>query len=182
MVSSRNPRRNWTGRWCCFPRNVPISIRLSETLMKAGDNKRAQLILDDLFNVGRTDSRSNEAHRQGRARGRRCRGLVLLLSYYYVMTGDLKNVREPAAARPGSSRAGPSATRTVSVRGSRRCAPRCPRSTRTRSPTITAAAAATADTNRLRFRSIRYARRAGNILLGRLSDMPSNRAARMALG
>ena len=34
-----------------FPRNVPITIRLSETLMRSGDNKRAQLLLDDLFNV-----------------------------------------------------------------------------------------------------------------------------------
>src|SRR5260221_2462970 len=33
-----------------FPRNVPITIRLSETLMRSGDNKRAQLLLDDLFN------------------------------------------------------------------------------------------------------------------------------------
>ena len=33
-----------------FPRNVPVTIRLAETLMRAGDNKRAQLILDDLFN------------------------------------------------------------------------------------------------------------------------------------
>jgi len=34
-----------------FPRNVPITIRLAETLMRGGDNKRAHLILDDLFNV-----------------------------------------------------------------------------------------------------------------------------------
>src|SRR5258708_34598797 len=34
-----------------FPRNVPVTIRLAETLMHAGDNKRAHLILDDLFNV-----------------------------------------------------------------------------------------------------------------------------------
>ncbi len=33
-----------------FPRNAPITIRLADTLMHAGDNKRAQLILDDLFN------------------------------------------------------------------------------------------------------------------------------------
>ena len=33
-----------------FPRNAPVTIRLAETLMRAGDNKRAQLILDDLFN------------------------------------------------------------------------------------------------------------------------------------
>ncbi len=33
-----------------FPRNAPVTIRLAETLMRAGENKRAQLILDDLFN------------------------------------------------------------------------------------------------------------------------------------
>src|SRR6202042_1722140 len=34
-----------------FPRNVPVTIRLAETLMRNGDNKRAHLILLDLFNV-----------------------------------------------------------------------------------------------------------------------------------
>jgi predicted Zn-dependent protease len=33
-----------------FPRNVPITIRLAETLMRSGDNKRAHLVLLDLFN------------------------------------------------------------------------------------------------------------------------------------
>src|ERR1700688_459278 len=33
-----------------FPRNVPITIRLAETLMHSGDNKRAHLVLLDLFN------------------------------------------------------------------------------------------------------------------------------------
>jgi predicted Zn-dependent protease len=34
-----------------FPRNVPITIRLAETLMRSGDNKRAHLVLLDLFNT-----------------------------------------------------------------------------------------------------------------------------------
>jgi beta-barrel assembly-enhancing protease len=34
-----------------FPRNVPITIRLAETLMQSGDNKRAHLVLLDLFNA-----------------------------------------------------------------------------------------------------------------------------------
>ncbi|HSZ09687.1 MAG TPA: M48 family metalloprotease [Steroidobacteraceae bacterium] len=34
-----------------FPRNVPITIRLAETLMRSGDNKRAHLVLLDLFNA-----------------------------------------------------------------------------------------------------------------------------------
>ncbi len=33
-----------------FPRNVPITIRLAESLMHSGDNKRAHLVLLDLFN------------------------------------------------------------------------------------------------------------------------------------
>jgi beta-barrel assembly-enhancing protease len=33
-----------------FPRNVPITIRLAETLMHSGDNKRAHMVLLDLFN------------------------------------------------------------------------------------------------------------------------------------
>ena len=33
-----------------FPRNVPITIRLAETLMHAGDNRRAHVVLLDLFN------------------------------------------------------------------------------------------------------------------------------------
>jgi beta-barrel assembly-enhancing protease len=33
-----------------FPRNTPITIRLAETLMHAGDNKRAHMVLLDLFN------------------------------------------------------------------------------------------------------------------------------------
>jgi predicted Zn-dependent protease len=34
-----------------FPRNVPVTIRLAETYMRAGDNKRAHLLLLDLFDV-----------------------------------------------------------------------------------------------------------------------------------
>jgi beta-barrel assembly-enhancing protease len=33
-----------------FPRNVPITIRFAETLMRSGDNRRAHLVLLDLFN------------------------------------------------------------------------------------------------------------------------------------
>jgi beta-barrel assembly-enhancing protease len=33
-----------------FPRNVPITIRLAESLMHTGENKRAHLVLLDLFN------------------------------------------------------------------------------------------------------------------------------------
>jgi predicted Zn-dependent protease len=33
-----------------FPRNVPVTIRYAETLMRAGDPKRAHVVLLDLFN------------------------------------------------------------------------------------------------------------------------------------
>jgi beta-barrel assembly-enhancing protease len=33
-----------------FPRNVPITIRFAETLMRSGDNRRAHVVLLDLFN------------------------------------------------------------------------------------------------------------------------------------
>jgi predicted Zn-dependent protease len=33
-----------------FPRNLPITIRLAETLLRSGDSKRAHLVLLDLFN------------------------------------------------------------------------------------------------------------------------------------
>jgi predicted Zn-dependent protease len=33
-----------------FPRNVPVTLRYAETLMRAGDAKRAHLVLLDLFN------------------------------------------------------------------------------------------------------------------------------------
>ena len=53
-----------------FRATCPITIRLAETLMHAGDNKRAQLILDDLFNQVEPTPNQSPTHRQGR----QCRG------------------------------------------------------------------------------------------------------------
>ena len=61
-----------------FPRNVPVTIRLAETLMRAGDNKRAQLILDDLVQPGGAHAESGQAHRESRKRCRQHRGFLLL--------------------------------------------------------------------------------------------------------
>jgi predicted Zn-dependent protease len=73
-----------------FPRNVPISIRLSETLMRAGDNKRAQLILDDLFNVVEpTPDQTKLIAKAANAAGDHADSYYYM-SYYYVMIGDLK--------------------------------------------------------------------------------------------
>jgi predicted Zn-dependent protease len=73
-----------------FPRNPPITIRLAETLMKAGDNKRAHLILDDLFNVveptpEQTRLIAKAAHAAGDVADS-----YYYMSYFYLMSGDLK--------------------------------------------------------------------------------------------
>jgi predicted Zn-dependent protease len=73
-----------------FPRNAPITIRLAETLMKAGDNKRAHLILDDLFNVveptpEQTRLIAKAAHAAGDVADS-----YYYMSYFYLMSGDLK--------------------------------------------------------------------------------------------
>jgi predicted Zn-dependent protease len=87
-----------------FPRNVPITIRLAETLMHAGDNKRAHLILDDLFNVveptaNQTRLIAKAAHAAGDVADS-----YYYMSYYYLMSGDLKmaaNQLELGLGMPG---------------------------------------------------------------------------------
>jgi len=73
-----------------FPRNEPITIRLSETLMRSGQNKRAQLLLDDLFNVVEPTPDQTKLI----AKAARDAGDVAdshyYMSYFWVMTGDLK--------------------------------------------------------------------------------------------
>jgi predicted Zn-dependent protease len=72
-----------------FPRNVPITIRLADTLMHAGDNKRAQLILDDLFN--QVEPTPNQAKLIAKAANEA--GNIADSYYYmadfYLMSGDL---------------------------------------------------------------------------------------------
>jgi beta-barrel assembly-enhancing protease len=73
-----------------FPRNVPITIRLSETLMRSGENKRAQLLLDDLFNtVEPTPDQTKLIAKAATAAGDLADSYYYM-SYYWVMTGDLK--------------------------------------------------------------------------------------------
>lgn len=73
-----------------FPRNVPITIRLSETLMHSGDNKRAQLLLDDLFNfVEPTPDQTKLIAKAAREAGDAA-DAYYYMSFYYVMNGDLK--------------------------------------------------------------------------------------------
>jgi predicted Zn-dependent protease len=73
-----------------FPRNVPITIRLSEALMRSGNDKRAQLLLDDLFNFveptpGQTKLIAKAAQEAGDTADS-----YYYMSFYYVMYGDLK--------------------------------------------------------------------------------------------
>jgi predicted Zn-dependent protease len=73
-----------------FPRNVPITIRLSQCLMRSGDNKRAQLLLDDLFNfVEPTPDQTKLIAKAAREAGDEADSYYYM-SFYYVMNGDLK--------------------------------------------------------------------------------------------
>jgi len=73
-----------------FPRNPPITIRLAETLMQAGDNKRAHLILDDLFNVVEpTPEQTRLIAKAANAAGD-VADSYYYMSYFYLMSGDLK--------------------------------------------------------------------------------------------
>ena len=73
-----------------FPRNVPITIRLSETLMHSGENKRAQLLLDDLFNfVEPTPDQTKLIAKAAKEAGDLADSYYYM-SFYYVMNGDLK--------------------------------------------------------------------------------------------
>jgi predicted Zn-dependent protease len=73
-----------------FPRNVPVTIRLAETLMHAGDNKRAHLILDDLFNVVEpTPDQTRLIAKAAYAAGD-VPDSYYYMSYFYLMSGEFK--------------------------------------------------------------------------------------------
>ena len=72
-----------------FPRDVPITIRLADTLMHAGDNKRAQLILDDLFNqVEPTPNQAKLIAKAANAAGDVADSYYYMADFY-LMNGDL---------------------------------------------------------------------------------------------
>jgi beta-barrel assembly-enhancing protease len=87
-----------------FPRNVPLTIRMAQTLMRAGDNKRAQLLLDDLFNVVEaTPDQTKLIAKAAEAAGDTA-DADYYMSFYYVMTGDLRmamNQLQLALGLPG---------------------------------------------------------------------------------
>lgn len=72
-----------------FPRNVPVTIRLAETLMRSGDNKRAQLILDDLFNqVEPTPNQAKLIAKAANDAGNLADSYYYMADYY-LMNGEL---------------------------------------------------------------------------------------------
>ena len=87
-----------------FPRNVPITIRLAETLMHAGNNKRAHLLLDDLFNVVEpTPDQTRLIAKAANAAGDTA-DAYYYMSYFYLMNGDLRmaaNQLELGLGMPG---------------------------------------------------------------------------------
>jgi beta-barrel assembly-enhancing protease len=73
-----------------FPRNVPVTIRLAETLMHEGDNRRAHLILLDLFNVVEpTPDQARLIAKAANAAGD-IADSYYYMSDFYLMSGDLK--------------------------------------------------------------------------------------------
>jgi predicted Zn-dependent protease len=74
-----------------FPRNISITIRYAETLMKSGDNKEAHLALLDLFNVVEpTPDQTRLIAKAAKDAG----DLADSYSYmgeFYLMTGDLNS-------------------------------------------------------------------------------------------
>jgi predicted Zn-dependent protease len=73
-----------------FPRNVPITIRLSQTLMRNGNNKRAQLLLDDLFNFVEPTRDQTKLIAKAAKEAGDLADSYYYMSFYYVMNGDLK--------------------------------------------------------------------------------------------
>ena len=72
-----------------FPRNVPITIRYAETLMKSGDNRQAHLALLDLFNVVEpTPDQTRLIAKAANAAGDTADSYGYMAEFY-LMTGDL---------------------------------------------------------------------------------------------
>src|ERR1700721_1486493 len=87
-----------------FPRNVPITIRLAESLMHSGDNKRAHLVLLDLFNtVEPTPDHTRLIAKAARTAGDYADSYSYMAEFY-LMTGNLQmasNQLQIALTLPG---------------------------------------------------------------------------------
>jgi predicted Zn-dependent protease len=74
-----------------FPRNVPITIRYSQTLMRAGDNKQAHDVLLDLFNnVEPTPDQTRLIAKAANDAGDKSDSYAYMAEFY-LMSGDLKS-------------------------------------------------------------------------------------------
>jgi len=75
-----------------FPRNVPVTIRYAQTLMRAGDNKQAHAVLLDLFNVvPPTPSQVQLIAQAANSAGETAE------AYYYIAEGHVMDGDLPAA-------------------------------------------------------------------------------------
>jgi predicted Zn-dependent protease len=72
-----------------FPRNVPVTIRYAETLMKSGDNKQAHLVLLDLFNVVEPTPDQTRLIAKAAKDGGDLADSYAYMAEFYLMTGDL---------------------------------------------------------------------------------------------
>jgi predicted Zn-dependent protease len=72
-----------------FPRNVPVTIRLAETYMRAGDNRRAHHLLLDLFDVVQpTPDQARLIAKAANAAGD-IADSYYYMSEFYIMNGEL---------------------------------------------------------------------------------------------
>jgi predicted Zn-dependent protease len=87
-----------------FPRNVPITIRYAETLMKSGENRQAHLALLDLFNVVEpTPDQTRLIAKAASAAGDTADSYGYMAEFF-LMTGDLNaalNQLQLALTMPG---------------------------------------------------------------------------------
>jgi predicted Zn-dependent protease len=87
-----------------FPRNTPITIRLAETLMHSGDNKRAHMVLLDLFNnVEPTPDQTRLIAKAASTAGDFADSYSYMAEFY-LMTGNLQmaiNQLQLALTLPG---------------------------------------------------------------------------------
>ncbi|SRR5579859_429944 len=87
-----------------FPRNVPITIRLAETLMRSGDSKRAHLVLLDLFNNVEPTADQTRLIAKAASTAGDYADSYSYMAEFYLMTGNLTmafNQLQLALSLPG---------------------------------------------------------------------------------
>jgi beta-barrel assembly-enhancing protease len=87
-----------------FPRNVPITIRYAESLMRSGDNKQAHLVLLDLFNVVEPTPDQTQLIAKAANSAGDYADSYSYMAEFYLMTGDLNmasNQLQLALGLPG---------------------------------------------------------------------------------